>query len=999
MLFRRHSILQKLIIPILTLTVLQTVVFLAVIIVNDTIGRLDMNAYSHLNSYVSIHGRELEQTMVEKWANLDYYQDTILASRQLYAAYQEAQESDGVQDFKINRDVADNLLLMLRNSYANDAFVIFDQDVVNGTSYPALYFRDMDPSTASATNEDILVEYGSADLTIEMGLALDSYWSPRIFLDDSAAFFTKPLKAARENVGMAIENLGYWSEPFSLSEDANRKVITFTVPLLDEKGNAFGVIGTAVSVDYLYTMFPYRDLSPAESGGGYVLALDNGDGTIEPLVESGPVYKWILNHTEPIGLEMVNAEYGIYSLDFGSAYQIETVGSASYLRLYPNNAPFAEQKWVFMGIAAQDDLLSASNQLQTSLFLGFVITLFLGLAGTLLTAVMLSKPIRRLAKEVAFVPRERQILLPKIGIAEIDELSQTIETISTDVVAFSSRLSQIIEASDIFIGAVEYRIQEKKVYCYGKVAELLHLPPEVKDVNVFTDEEFDRITGYFKSITQVYEDIRIEKTPAGERSAKILEVTDENGVLSWLSIKIIKDVNEYLIVFMDTTDTIRERRRIEFERDYDMLTKLFNRRSFKRIVIHRLMQEVDTVGAMIMWDLDTLKFVNDTYGHDYGDRYIAQCAQVFSSMEDYGGVVSRMSGDEFLVALVGFHTKDEIRKIVHETHQRLLKTDFYLPEDRKMPLSASGGIAWYPDDGATYDELARYADYAMYEAKRTNRGTICEFSPEMFKRDEVLFSGLERLNQFFEQKLVNFVFQPIVSVRTGDVFAYEALMRPYPETKLTIEDVLKLAHTQSRYYQLEKMTWMGVLEQYHANRTDFGEAKIFINSIPNTILKDEDCKELRDLYSEELSHIVLEIIESEQTDPDCVDVKLQEIALWGGQVALDDFGAGYNNEITLLALNPQYIKLDMALVRNVDTDAARQKMIATIVEYAQNRHIYSIAEGVETEEELRILVAIGVDYIQGFFLATPQLEPYDIPAEKKKLLRGIYKDCHAGQGH
>lgn len=999
-LLRKHSILQKLLIPMLVLVALESVIFLLVFLGNNTIDQVNDNAYSVLNSEVSSRRDELQRTMVNKWANLENFESVMQECQTLYRDFLEEKRTNPDAVLQISDQVGSSLLTLLRTSSSTGAFVVIGGEAEQEGEYPAWYLRDQDPQTFSLKNDDILVEFGSSDLSKKLNLALDSFWSPRMRLDqasDNSRFYYKTVAAVKNYPQLEAKELGYWSLPFDMFGN-NQKVITYTMPLIDDQGNAFGVIGIEVSVDYLYKQIPYRELTASEAEGGYIIACEGEDGTLNPLVQSGPLFKWLVSGNRPLSLSVIDEKYELYEIETESEGPTGTVlSSAASLRLYDHNTPFETEHWVLLGVVNQNDLLAVSGMLRTSILLSVGIALLLSLIGTSFVTFRVTKPIRHLASELRLSSREEQVLLPRINIAEIDNLSQAIEDMSASVIAFNSRLSYIIEATDIPIGALEYIHETRIIYCYGRIGELLCLPAECHGKTFFKKEDFEQLVSRFYSISKTYGTPEVRTTDEGEISTKIIQVSRENGEKSWLNLKKIESEAEILIVAMDITKDMNEKLKIEYERDYDVLTKLLNRRSFRRLAVRALKKESIGIGAMVMWDLDDLKYINDTYGHDCGDRYIAEAAKVLETLDSCRALVSRISGDEFLALLTGFSDKETLLQAVKTVHKRLSSTKFWLPDNQALHLRASAGLAWCPENGTNYDELARYADFAMYDSKKTMKGAIKIFDPAAFQRDALLFSGQEGLIQLFERREVRFAFQPIASVKTGEVFAYEALMRPQSDTIQTVSDVIRLSRVHSKMPQLESLTWTGALQEFRLQKEAFGEAKLFINSMPNINLSKKTRDFIYTTYHDDLYRVVLEIIESEQTDSDCMALKQRAIHAWGGEIALDDFGTGYSTETAMLALQPNYVKLDMAMIRDIDKDIARQTMVKHIVDYSRSQHIRSIAEGVETQEEMRTVVRLGVDYIQGYYLAKPELEVKDIPLEKKQQLRQAYREFVNGE--
>lgn len=288
--------------------------------------------------------------------------------------------------------------------------------------------------------------------------------------------------------------------------------------------------------------------------------------------------------------------------------------------------------------------------------------------------------------------------------------------------------------------------------------------------------------------------------------------------------------------------------------------------------------------------------------------------------------------------------------------------------------------------------MVRFADFAMYSAKNLIKGEIQEFEMDAFQRDEVLFSGQEALNRFIEDKLLDFAFQPIVDAKTGEIFAYEALMRPRSESLQTVGDVMRLAKAQSKLYQIEVMTFQGVFQAFSRQKKAFGKAKLFLNSIPNTNLTEADYSFIEHQYKDELKRLVIEIIESDRSDKKTFEIKKRKAEVWGAQIALDDFGSGYNTESSLLYMSPNYIKLDMSIIHGVDKDINRRNLLSSILSYTKPRNIITIAEGIETREEMETVLELGVDLLQGFYIAMPDFEVKQIPEKIKKEIIEISKN-------
>lgn len=236
------------------------------------------------------------------------------------------------------------------------------------------------------------------------------------------------------------------------------------------------------------------------------------------------------------------------------------------------------------------------------------------------------------------------------------------------------------------------------------------------------------------------------------------------------------------------------------------------------------------------------------------------------------------------------------------------------------------------------------------------------------------------------------MFQPIVDARTGEIFAYEALMRPSTENIKTPMELLALARSQSKLQQVERLTMFKSMEAFTKTNLVNNEAKIFINSIANQHLTLEESREFEKSYGKYMKRVVIEFTEEEHEEKDRLKKKQEMIENWGAQIALDDFGEGYSNDSRLLKLEPDYVKIDYSLITGIHQDARKRSLVKNILRFTKHHGIKVVAEGVECREELRELISQGVDYIQGFYTGRPSYSPGETADEVKKEIEKFAKD-------
>ena len=431
----------------------------------------------------------------------------------------------------------------------------------------------------------------------------------------------------------------------------------------------------------------------------------------------------------------------------------------------------------------------------------------------------------------------------------------------------------------------------------------------------------------------------------------------------------------------DMTTTVLEQQRIEHERDYDTLTGLYRRRAFDR-ACDALFQQPEKLGcaALLMMDLDNLKHINDTYGHDWGDQYIRQTGQCFAANTPANTICSRLSGDEFLIFFYGYQDQAQLRTQLELLSAALQRSVSILPNGKQLHISISGGIAWYPTDGHDLLTLKKYADFAMYQVKHSHKGRMCDFDIGSYHQEAYAAQTQQDFERLLQEELVSYHFQPICSARSGRVAAYEALMRVDLPTLHSPAQVMQLAHETGRLYEIERITVFHsseIFQRMQAQGLLQSDALLFINSIANVSLTVEDVEEYAQRYPELLKRLVVEITEQEDLDRACLERK-RNVPGFSGSFALDDYGSGYSNELNLLELSPRYIKIDISIVRGIDTDRDKQQIVSNIVAYAHARSMQLIAEGIETEAQLRTVIGLGVDLLQGYYLSRPAAVPAPI---------------------
>lgn len=1015
----KKSIFRKILVPILILMLVEFGLLYFMFLLGGTSKQMNDNALAFFDQTVSSGGITLQADMIRRWSNLDESVSAIDKKTKAYLKDNRLSYSDLKFQSKESENliltISEDIIYLLRKNAVTGAFLLLEGDVAQKKD--GIYFCDPNPENNPVGNSDLLSLRGAARINKSFSVAMDSSWKP--YFDfrgvpiSQKAFYENPMSAAKKGLeaadGEVITNsdFGYWSPAFKLaasSKSYDDTIVTYSLPLFTEQGEPFAVLGIEMNTDRIASKVNANELAYGPKSG-YILASKNevvsggstAQGTDDRIGEytvsavTGGYLKSIFANKKTFAIDSEKSLKTAFRLsEKSSPLTEEFYVSIKDITLYNTNTPFENDKWVLIGVAPEDGLFVASDKFSRLLLTLLLAVIPIGLAGVFVVAKIISMPILRLSKRLKNNKRDAFVSIGKIDISEIDSLIDSIEFFSRQAENSAFRLSKILEMTGTSIGAFEYS-GESTVFCTNGLLRLLEIESDAFGLNkggFLGTSEFDsRLLKLFQNSEERYSEI---PTSEGANDVCLFESKSGN---KWLRVRTIKNQGGVLGVITDITQELLERKRIEHDRDFDLLTNIYNRRAFRQNaseLFAPMNREKLKIAGMVMIDIDNLKYINDTYGHDYGDEYICATANVLSRFHGDGYMYARQSGDEFNLLIYGKDTKQEIREILSRVKEAMKDERIKLPDGTSIQVRASAGIAWYPDDADSYDVLLRYADFAMYFIKKNRKGDFTEFSLENYNKNSYLLSCREELNKLIEQSLVDYHFQPIVDASTGEIFGYEALMRPRTPTIKAPDELLMLAHMNSKLSQIEKLTLYCAMEEYKKLSHEHKSKKLFINSIANQIMSDEDIDVFYQKNKDYLDNVVIEVTETEDSEFSITEAKKALISRWNMQIALDDYGSGYNGETVLLKLLPQYVKIDLYFVRDIQLDKNKLEMVRSFIKFAHDRGIKVIAEGVEYEEEMRALISEGIDYVQGYYLARPApVPPKELPSNLVKKIKSF----------
>ena len=241
---------------------------------------------------------------------------------------------------------------------------------------------------------------------------------------------------------------------------------------------------------------------------------------------------------------------------------------------------------------------------------------------------------------------------------------------------------------------------------------------------------------------------------------------------------------------------------------------------------------------------------------------------------------------------------------------------------------------------------------------------------------------LTEVERIIDENCIDYYFQPIVNTVDGGIYSYEALMRPRSDIGLTPYHVLKYAELTDRMNDIERATFLNVLNFIDSNKEKFKDRRVFINSIPKTKLDNAAFRRVGELLMKHSDTAVVELTEQAELDDGELDALKERYMNMDIHTALDDYGTGYSNVQNLLRYMPNYVKIDRSLLNDIQNSPNKRHFVREIIEFCHENGIMALAEGVETSEELRTVIMLGADLIQGFYTAKPNAEVLESISEE-----------------
>ena len=479
-----------------------------------------------------------------------------------------------------------------------------------------------------------------------------------------------------------------------------------------------------------------------------------------------------------------------------------------------------------------------------------------------------------------------------------------------------------------------------------------------------------RVRGMFMGI------IRGETSNIPDVSWSLLSIVlsgSANALESFSLYKIFKQAN------VELKKSVKARtRQLEIQSSYDQLTQLPNRDMIfkkleKEIRLTRSSQKSEKL-AFLLIDLDMFKEVNESLGHDTGDKILVQVGRRLRETVPDEEIVARLGGDEFAIIIRGPDARQAAAEMAGEI-LKIMARPFDI-DGQLLIIDVSIGIALYPDHGSNMGQILSKADVAMYASKRMSTGFTI-FDPELASSGINRLSLMGELRKGLDNNELVLHYQPKISLPDGSISGVEALLRWIHPARGVIMpgEFIPLAEQGGLINDVTTR----VLEMSVAQIKEWQQMGL---SIPVSMNLS-----VRNLQEGNLQEMLAAVLEKEMLDPQMLEMEITESAFMtapgkarrtlnaihdmGVLLSVDDFGTGYSSISYLKDLPVRMLKIDRSFVQQMDQDESDARIVKSIIDLAHNLELKVVAEGVENHAVLDALISMGCDMAQGYYIKKP----------------------------
>ncbi|OCA88766.1 sensor domain-containing protein [Pseudobacillus wudalianchiensis] len=433
---------------------------------------------------------------------------------------------------------------------------------------------------------------------------------------------------------------------------------------------------------------------------------------------------------------------------------------------------------------------------------------------------------------------------------------------------------------------------------------------------------------------------------------------------------------EYLLGFsLDISERIEAEEKLERLAFYDPLTGLPNRRYVEHYGDGYLRTGEEVISALLIFDLDYFKKINDSLGYEAGDLLLQETARRLRTLETEHILAARISGDEFALLMSNVKEISEVSAMCEKLLERFRQP--FAVFDKKVPISVSIGVSVYPEDGETLYSLLVHADLAVNVLKNKGKNGYQFFTTSMKESANQRLEKEISLSQGLEKGEFVLHYQPKVYISTGEVYGMEALVRWNSENGLVYPgDFIDLAEETGMIVPLGEWVLREACRQCKEwHELGHTHLKVSVN-VSAIQFQKQDFAELtaRILKETGLEPAALELELTESTvmekpkEAAAILMRLQQL---GVSISIDDFGTGFSSFSYLKQFPMNALKIDRSFIQNIEEEEADKAIAKAMISLARNLGLMIVAEGVENEKQMEILRKAGCDAAQGYFFSRP----------------------------
>ncbi len=524
---------------------------------------------------------------------------------------------------------------------------------------------------------------------------------------------------------------------------------------------------------------------------------------------------------------------------------------------------------------------------------------------------------------------------------------------STAIVKKKQAIIKAIGENDKETAYIQYDTNKKTAYTFGDISLLTGID---LGSDVLTEETYTKLMEEIISCRyEGEEDIYMSCCPEKWIKIKNFETGD-------VSLTVIRDVSSYVLNL----------NLIKSLRYYDSATGILSREAFT----HKLRQTADAFAnestssqiGLIHIVIVGLEKVSSFSGSAASDLVIKKISSFLKKYENpHNTFAGRTSTNEFTISVTDTYDVG-CRKTAEKILTGLMNVISEFSENDRSYIRIFCGYSVFEKHEAAVGSMMAAVEFAAFDAERKKSNVPVAYDSISYAKSANEFKKIQVFNEIIEKNLINYHFQPIVNARTGEIYGYESLMRPQmiDGIKLNPLEMLTIAESQDMLDKIESRTFFNSLKILSENQDFFRDRKMFVNSISSNVLNDIEFETLYTNYGELFDKLVVEITESTKISNHTLELLKVRYKDRNALVALDDYGTGYSNESMLLKVNPNFIKIDRSILTGIDTDTQKQHLVSNMINFASQHGIKTLAEGIETNEELETVISLGIDLIQGF---------------------------------